>query len=69
MQVGDAVLPLEDPGPLKLDLLGSKALEQAAPLAEQHRDEVQLQLVQDAGGKCELRGSGTVDQHVLVARG
>jgi len=29
---------------------------------------MELQLVEDAGGKCELRGSGPVDQHVLVAR-
>ena len=27
-----------------------------------------LDLVEDAGGKCELRGSGAVYQHVLVAR-
>ena len=55
MHVGDAALPLEDPGALQLDLLGSEALEQTAPLAEEHRDDMELELVEDAGGKCELR--------------
>jgi hypothetical protein len=32
-QVGAAVLALEDPDAVQLDLLGSKALEQTAPLA------------------------------------
>ena len=44
MHVGDTVLPLEDPGALQLDLLGSKALEQTVPLAEEHRDEKDLEL-------------------------
>src|SRR5215218_7302158 len=68
VHVGDAALPLEDPGALQLDLLGSEALEQTAPLAEEHRDEMDFELVEDAGGKRELRGSGAVDQHVLAAR-
>jgi hypothetical protein len=29
---------------------------------------VELELVEDAGGERELRGSGAVDQHVLVSR-
>ena len=66
--MGDAALPLEDPGALQLDLLGSEALEQSAPLAEEHRDNMELELVEDAGGKCQLRDCGAVDQHVLVAR-
>lgn len=53
VHVGHAVLPLEDPGALQLDLLGSEALEQTAPLAEEHRDDVEFELVEDAGGKCE----------------
>jgi hypothetical protein len=61
-------LALEDPGSLELDLLGSEALEQAAPLAEEHRDDVELELVEDAFSECELRGPGAVDQHVPVAR-
>jgi hypothetical protein len=61
--------PSEDPGALELDLLGSEAVEQTAPLAEEHRDDMELELVEDAGSKCELRGSGAMDQDVLVARG
>jgi hypothetical protein len=30
---------------------------------------VDLDLVEEAGGGCELRGCGAMDQHVLVARG
>ena len=65
MHVGDTALPLEDPGALQLDLLGSEALEQTAPLAEEHRHDMELDLVEDAGGEGELCGSGAVDEHVL----
>jgi hypothetical protein len=41
-------VPLDDPGPLQLDLFGSKVLELTAPLAEEHRD-LELELVEDAG--------------------
>ena len=68
VHVGDTALALEDPGALQLDLLGGEALEETAPLAEEHRDDVELELVEDAGGQSELRGCGAVDQHVLVAR-
>jgi hypothetical protein len=51
VQVGDAGLPLQDPGALQLDVLGAEALEQTAPLAKEHRDEMELELVQDAGGE------------------
>jgi hypothetical protein len=54
--VGDTALAPEDPGGLQLDLLGSEALEQTAPLAEEHRDEMELELVEDAGGQCDLSG-------------
>ena len=67
MRVGDTALPLEDPGALQLDVLGSEVVEEAAPLAEEHRDEMDLELVEDAGSERELRGCGAVDQHVLVA--
>ena len=67
MHVYDAGLALEDPRALQLDLLGSQALEQAAPLAEEHRDDMELELVEEAGGECKLGGSGAVDQDVLVA--
>ncbi len=55
--MGDAALSLEDPGALQLDVLGSEAVEQAAPLAEEHWDDVELELVEDAGSKCELDSS------------
>src|SRR4029450_118274 len=35
---------------------------------EENRDDMELELVEDAGGERELRGSGTVDEHVPVAR-
>jgi hypothetical protein len=34
-QVGDTVFTFKNPGALKLNLLGSQVLEQAAPLAEE----------------------------------
>src|SRR5437773_2170553 len=68
VQVDDTALSLEGPRALQLDLLGSKILEQTTPLPEEHRDDVELELVEDAGGKCELGGSGAVNEHVLVAR-
>jgi hypothetical protein len=36
VHVGDTV-PLEDPGALELDVLGSEVVEETAPLAEEHR--------------------------------
>src|SRR5829696_10025622 len=43
-------------------------VEKSAPLAEEYRDEMDLEFVEDAGSECELRGSGTVHQHVPAAR-
>ena len=40
--MGDTVLAL-NPGALELDLLGGSALEQTAPLAEEHRYEMELE--------------------------
>ena len=51
VHVGDTVLSLEDPGALQFDRHGSEALEQTAPLAEEHRDDVELHLVEDPGGE------------------
>jgi hypothetical protein len=48
--VGDTVLPLEDPSALQLDVLGSEVVEEAAPLAEEHRDEMDLELVAGLAG-------------------
>ena len=67
VHMGDTV-SLEDAGALELDVLGIEVVEEAAPLAEEHRDEMDLELVEHAGGERDLRGSGAVDQHVLVAR-
>ncbi len=52
--MGDTI-PLEDPGALEPDVLGIKAVEETAPLAEEHRDEMDLELVEDAGSECQLR--------------
>lgn len=38
--VGDTGLPLEDPGALELDVLGTEVVEETAPLAEEHRGEM-----------------------------
>src|SRR5215204_1081245 len=67
MHVGDAALALEDPRAFELDVLGTEVVEEAASVAEENRDEVDLDFVEDAGGERELRGGGAVDQHVLVA--
>ena len=67
MHVGDTV-PLEDPGALQLDVLGSEVVEETAPLAEEHRDEMDLELIEEAGSERELRNCSAVDQDVLVAR-
>ena len=64
MHVGDTV-PLEDPGELQLDLLGGEIVEETAPLAEEHRDEMDLELVEEAGSERELRGCGAVDRTFL----
>src|SRR5688500_17577312 len=69
VHVGNAGLPLDDSGALELDVLGIEVIEETSPLAEQHRDEMDLEFVEDAGRECELGGSGAVDEHVLVARG
>ena len=44
MHVGDAALPLEDPSALQLDPLGGEVFEETAPLADEHRDDVELDL-------------------------
>ncbi len=55
--VGDTGLPFDDPGALQLDVLGTALVEETAPLAEERRDEMDFELVEDAGSECELRGS------------
>jgi hypothetical protein len=48
--VRHAALALEDPDPLELDLLRTEAVEQPASLSEEDRDDVELELIEDAGG-------------------
>src|SRR6266700_4044934 len=67
VHVRDTTLPLEDPDAFQFDVLRPKTFEQTAAFAEEHGDDIELDLVEHAGDKCELRGSGTVDQHVLRA--
>ena len=55
-------------GALRLDVLGTELVEETAPLAEEHRNEMDHELVEDAGRECELRGSGAVDQHATGPR-
>jgi hypothetical protein len=54
---------------LQLDVLGAEPVEQQAAVAQQHRDLVDLQLVEHARPERELRRPGAMDQHVPVARG
>jgi hypothetical protein len=61
VHVGDTALSLADPGALQLDVLGSEAVEQTAPLAEEHWDDMKLELVEHAGSKCEPCDSGACD--------
>src|SRR5918999_5871285 len=64
----DAVLPREHPDALELDVPGPEALEEPAALAQQHRDDVDLELLQQARSKRTLRGAGAVDEDVPVPR-
>jgi hypothetical protein len=45
VEVGDTDIALENPGALELDVLGTEALEETPPLTEEHRDQVDLDLV------------------------
>jgi hypothetical protein len=49
--VGDAALALDDPGALQLGVPGIPLVEETAPLAEEHRDEMDLELVEDPGSE------------------
>src|SRR4051794_15324123 len=68
-QMGGTGLALERADALELDLLRSEVVEETAALAEEHRDEMDLDLVEHAGGERELRDPGAMDQHVLVSGG
>ena len=68
MHMGDPGLSFEDPGAFQLDVLGIEVVEEPAPLAQEHRDEMYLELVENTGGERELCDRGAVDQHIVVAR-
>src|SRR5918996_1320824 len=65
VHVGDAVVSLEDPRALEGDLLGGEPVEQTSSLAEEHRNDMEFDLVEDAGAESELCDSGAVHQYVL----
>lgn len=61
-------VPLENPGALELDVFRIKVVEETAPLAQEDRDEMNLELIENAVGECELCSSGAMNQDVLVTR-
>jgi hypothetical protein len=65
--VRHAVLALEEPDPLELDVLRTGAVEQPASLSEQYRDDVELELVEDARRQGELCDRGPVHRDVFLA--
>lgn len=64
-QVRHARLALEDPDPLELTVLRIETVEQPASLSGQHRDDVELELIADAGRQRELRNRGALDRDLL----
>lgn len=56
----------EPPHQLQLDMLGRQVVEQEPALAEEHRHDVQLELVEFAGAQQRLPGAGAMHQHVGV---
>ena len=69
VQVGDAVFPLRTRVRSSSICSAIEVVEEPAPLAEQHRDDVELELVEYAGSEREPRDCGSVYQHVLLACG
>src|SRR3954471_19750058 len=65
-QVGDT-RPVHGTEQFELDVVGWHVLEERLTLSEEDRDQMDLQLVQDACGQCQPSGAGSVDQYVLVA--
>ena len=58
--MGDAALAFQDPDALELDVLRAEVVEEAASPAEQDGDQVDLELVEQAGGESELGDGGAV---------
>ncbi len=55
---------LEDTDALEVERL-SEGVEQTAPAAKENGHEVDLKLVENSGGKCQLGGRGAVDENVF----
>lgn len=55
--MGDSKLSFEDPGSLQLDVLGTEPLEKSPAFTQQNRNQVDLQLVENAGGEGQPRGA------------
>jgi hypothetical protein len=53
VEVGNAVLSLQDPRALQLDLLRGQPVEQTPTLAQEHWNDMELQLVEGPGEECE----------------
>ena len=62
--MGDTALALQYPGAFELDVLGSEVVEQPSPLAEEHRDDVELDLIKDAGSERTLAAAAGDDRTV-----
>jgi hypothetical protein len=54
---------------LKFGVVGPQVIKQPPAVAEEHWDQVDLQLVEDARGESKLRSLGAMDQHVLPVGG
>lgn len=59
-RVGDPRLSREDPGALQLAVLGTKPVEKSPTFTQQNRDQVDPQLVENAGGEGQPRGANAV---------
>jgi hypothetical protein len=61
-------VPLDDPGALECDALGSEVVVETATLAEEPGTRWISSSLRRPAASAKLRGCGAVDQHVLVAR-
>jgi hypothetical protein len=68
VQVDDVTLAFENSGPLQFAVFDAEVLDQAPPIAEQHRDQVDLELVEHPCGEHALRDTRPADQHVHRGR-
>ena len=63
----DAAIAFQDPDPLKLALLDPEVLEQATAVAQEDRDQVDRELVEEPCADGTLCDARAVDQYLLVA--